>query len=49
MLFTNNNFIYKEKSGTSTKVKLVTRIKKHNQPYFGTLVLASYFYSRGNA
>ena len=32
-------FIGKEKSATVTKVKLVTQIKKHNQPYFRTLVL----------
>ena len=31
--------ICKEKAGTITKVKLVTKIKKHNQLYFGTLVL----------
>ena len=29
----------KEKFGTVTKVKLVTKIKKPNQLYFGTLVL----------
>ena len=38
------NFICKEKSGSVTKVKLVTKIKKHNQLYFGTLALASYCY-----
>ena len=27
----------KEKSGTTTKVKLVMKIKKHKQLYFGTL------------
>ena len=35
------NFICKEKSGSFTKVKSVTKIKKHIQLYFGTLVLAS--------
>ena len=40
MLFIKKNFICKEKSRTATKVKLVTKIKKHNQLYFGTLVLA---------
>ena len=34
------NFNGKEKSGTVTKVKLITKIKKLNQLYFGTLVLA---------
>ena len=29
----------KEKVGTVTKVKLVTKIKKHKKLYFGTLVL----------
>ena len=38
------NFSYKEKSGTVTKVKLVTKIKKLNQLNFGTLLLASYCY-----
>ena len=42
-----NSFV--EKSGTVTKVKLVTKIEKHNQPYFGTLVLAPYFYCEDNA
>ena len=32
-------FICKEKAGTIAKVKLITKIKKHNQLYFGTLVL----------
>ena len=36
------NFVCKEKSGSATKVKLVTKIKKHDQLYFGTLVLAIY-------
>ena len=54
--FELKNVIYKEKknsfvekSGTITKVKLVTKIEKHNQPYFRTLVLASYFYCEDNA
>ena len=34
----------KEKPRPVTKLKLVTNIKKHNQLYFGTLVLASYCY-----
>ena len=33
--FTKKNFISKEKSGTVTKVKLVTKIKKLNRLYFG--------------
>ena len=44
MSFIKKNFICKEKSGTVTKVKLVTKIKKHNQLYFGTLVVASYIW-----
>ena len=43
-----NNFICKVKPGTVTKVKLVTKIKKLNQLYFGTFVLASYSGSRDN-
>ena len=43
------NFICKEKSGTSTKVKLVTKIKSLNQLYFRTLVLASCCYCGDNA
>ena len=43
MSFIKKNLIYKEKSGTVTKVKL-RKFKKHNQFYFGTLVLASYCY-----
>ena len=39
MSFIKKNFISKKKSGTVTRVKLVTKIKKHNQPYFGTLIL----------
>ena len=48
-LFIKKNFIRKEKPGTVTKVKLVTKIKKHNQLYFGTFLLASYYYCGGNA
>ena len=45
VLLIKKNVIYKEivickeKAGTVTKVKLVTKIKKHNQLYFGTLVI----------
>ena len=45
VLFIKKNFIYKknvickEKAETFTIVKLVTKIKKHNQLHFGTLVL----------
>ena len=39
---TKKNLRCNEKSGTVTKVILVTKIKKHNQLYFGTLVLALY-------
>ena len=46
--FTKKNFICKEKSGTVTKVTLVTKIKKLNQLYFGTLVLASCCYCGDN-
>ena len=49
MSFIKNNFIWKEKSGTVTKVKLVMKIKKDNQFYFGTLVLASYCYYGDNS
>ena len=49
MSFIKKNFIWKEKSGTVTKVKLVMKIKKDNQFYFGTLVLASYCYYGDNA
>ena len=48
MSLIKKNFFYKEKSGTVTKVKLVTKIKKHNQLYFGTLLLVSYFFCGGN-
>ena len=43
------NFICKEKSRTVTRVKLVTKIKKNKQLYFGTLVLASWCYCGDNA
>ena len=49
MIFIKNNFICKEKSGTVRKVRLVTKIKKYNQFYFGTLVLPSYCYFGDNA
>ena len=42
MSFIKKSFICKEKAGTVTKVKLqklVTKIKKYNQLYFGTLLL----------
>ena len=39
MPFIKKNFICKEKPGTVTKVKLITKIKKHNQLYFGALIL----------
>ena len=42
MIFIKKNFICKEKSGAVAKVKLVTKIKKHDQLYFGTLPLGSY-------
>ena len=41
MSFIKRNFVCKEKSGAVKKAKLVTKIKKHNQLYFGTVVLAS--------
>ena len=41
--------ICKEKSGTVTKVRLVTKIKKLNQLCLRTLVLASYCYCGDNA
>ena len=44
-----DNFICKEKSRTVKRVKLVTKIKKHKQLYFGTLVLASCCYCGDNA
>ena len=49
MSFIKKNFICKEKSGTVTKVRLVLKIKKDNQFYFGTLVLASYCYYGDNS
>ena len=42
-------FIKKNLELLVTKVKLVTEIKKHNQLYFGTLVLAWYCYRGDNA
>ena len=48
-------FIYKEKSGAATKLKLVlclekvsSKFKKHDQVYLGTLVIASYCYCGDN-
>ena len=32
--FIKKNFICKEKPGTATKVKLVRKVKKHNQLFF---------------
>ena len=49
MSFIKKNFIWEETSGTVTKVKLVMKIKKDNQFYFGTLVLASYCYYGDNS
>ena len=46
------NFICKEKCGTATKVKLVTKIKNLInliKLYFRTLVLTSYCYCGDNA
>ena len=43
------NLICKEKSGSVTKVKLVSKIKKLIQLYFGTLVLVSHCYCGDNA
>ena len=34
--FIKKNFICKEKSGTATKVKLLTKTKKLNHPCFGS-------------
>ena len=39
MSFKKKSFVCKEKGGTVTKVKLVTKIKKDNQLYFGNLVM----------
>ena len=44
--FIKKTFICKKISGTVTK--LVMKIKKLNQLYFGTLVLASYCYCGDN-
>ena len=49
MSFIQKNIISKEKVGTVTRVKSVTKIKKHDQLHFGTLVLASYCYCRDKA
>ena len=49
MSFIKESFICKEKAVAVTKVKLVTKVKKHNQLYFGTLVLVSYCYCGDNA
>ena len=46
--FIKKNFICKENFGTVTKTKLVTKIRKHNQLYFRTLVLTSYCYCGDN-
>ena len=43
------NFICKEKSGAVEKAKLVTKIMKLNQLYYGTSVFASCCYSGENA
>ena len=48
MPFIEKKIIFKEKSGTVANVKLVTKIKKHNQLYFGTLVLPPYCYCGDN-
>ena len=47
--FIKKSFICKENSGTVTKAKSVTKIKKLNQLYFGTSVLASYCYCGDNS
>ena len=39
VVYIKKSLICKEKAGTVTKVKLVTKVKKYNQLYFGTLVL----------
>ena len=49
MAITKINFICKEKSGTITKIELITQIKKYNQLYFGTLFVASYYNCVDNA
>ena len=38
-MFIKENFIGKEEAETVAKVKLVRKIRKHDQLYFGTLVL----------
>ena len=43
-LIFKENFICKENFENVTKVKSVKKIKKHNDIYFGALVLASYCY-----
>ena len=48
-LIYKEKFHLKEKSVIVTKIKFVTKIKNHNQLYFGTLVLASYYYCGDNA
>ena len=47
MLFINKVLFVKK--NLVTQVELVTKIKKHNQLYFGTLVLASCSYCGDNA
>ena len=37
-MFIKENFIRKGEAETVAKVKLVRKIRKHNQLYFGTLV-----------
>ena len=51
MSFIKKNFICKKKFGTvaKVKVKLVPKIKKHNQLHFGTLVSRSYCYCGNNS
>ena len=51
MSFIKKKFIYKEKSGTVTKVKLLWKFKEPNikQLYFGTLVSAPHHYHGDNA
>ena len=47
--FIKKNFICKKNVGTVTKMKLIAKIKKHEQFYLATLVLATYFYCGDNA
>ena len=42
-------WVYREKYETVAKVKLVTKFKKPNQLYFGTMILASSCYCGDNA